>query len=104
MKEVSVVEKAFAAARDAESAFRSQYGEPAYCGFAWVNVRPANSRVAQVLKQRYGARKSVQGGISVWNPGGSMTQSLSVKEAGADAFAAVLRAEGFNAYAESRAD
>jgi hypothetical protein len=104
MKEVAVVEKAFAAAREAEAAFRAQYGEPMYCGFAWVNIKPATSKIARVLKERYGARKSYYGGIDVWNPGGSMTQSMDLKEAGARAFADVLRAEGYTAYAQSRAD
>lgn len=105
MKEVEVVERAFAAARAAEDQFRAQYGEPMYCGFAWVNVKPATSRIARVLKERYGARKSYSSsGIQIWNPGGSMTQSMDVKEAGAAAFARVLQAEGYNAYADSRAD
>jgi len=104
MKEVVVVEKAFAAARAAEADFRNKHGEPMYCGFAWVNIKPANSKIALVLKERYGARKSIRGGIAVWNPGGSITQSMIVKEVGAQAFADVLQAEGYQAYAESRAD
>lgn len=104
MIEVEVIEEAFAAAADAEAKFRAQYGEPAYCGFAWVNIKPATSKIARVLKERYGARASYRGGIDVWNPGRSSTQSMDIKEVGAMAFASVLQKHGIKAYAESRAD
>ncbi len=99
-----VVVQAFAAAKEAEAEFRANYGEPMYCGFAWVNVTPGNSAIARVLKSDFGARKSYRKGVDVWNPGGSVSQSMSLKEAGAEAFAKVLRDAGFSAYAESRAD
>jgi len=99
-----VVNEAFSAAREAEKAFREEHGEPWFCGFAWVNITPGNSKVANFLKKKSLARKSYDGGVDVWNPGGSYTQSMDVKEAGAQAFAEVLRKYGFKAYARSRAD
>ena len=42
--------------------------------------------------------------LTVWNPGGSGTQSMDIKEAGAQAFAEVLQKAGLKAYACSRAD
>lgn len=100
----TIVEQAFEAARNAEAEFRGKHGEPFYCGFAWVNGKPGNSKLAKHLKAKYGAHKSYYGGIDVWNPGGSMTQSMDIKEAGASAFAKVLREHGFHAYMSSRAD
>jgi hypothetical protein len=40
----------------------------------------------------------------MWNPGGSFTQSMDIKEAGAQAYADVLRQHGLDAYMMSRAD
>lgn len=103
--ELDIVEEAFSAAQKAESEYIEQYGEDWYCGFAWVVVQPGNSRIARVLKEKYGARKNYNGpGVVVWNPGRSPTQSMSVKEAGAAAFAKTLVEAGYNAYASSRAD
>ena len=104
MVEVDIIEEAFAAAATAEADYRAKYGEPFYCGFAWVNITPGTSKIARVLKERYGARKSYYGGIDVWNPGRSNTQSMGIKEAGAAAFAEVLRKNGIKAYEMSRAD
>lgn len=99
-----VIGQAFAAAKEAEAEFRAQYGEPMHCGFAWVNVSPGNSAIARLLKSEYNARSSYYKGVDVWNPGKSMSQSMSLKEAGAEAFAKVLRDAGYKAYAMSRAD
>ena len=100
----AVVEEAFRAAKEAETAFILAHGEPMYCGFAWVNIKPGTSKIAKYLKEKHSARKSYYGGIDVWNPGNSRTQSMDIKEAGAQAFAKVLTENGFNAYAMSRAD
>ena len=91
-----LVELAFREARHAEAAFRAKRGAPAYCGFAWVTVRPGNSKVAKILKGKYGAKIGHGGGMQVWNPGGS--------EEGAYAFAKVLREAGIKATAGSWAD
>jgi hypothetical protein len=42
--------------------------------------------------------------MAVWKHGVSCTQSMDIKEAGAEAYAEVLREFGINAHACSRAD
>jgi len=103
---VHTVQTAITAAKAAEAKFRAHNGEPMFCGFSWVEVlvERTNSKEAKELLAA-GFRKDYKPKcLSLWNPGGSSTQSMLVKEAGADAFAAVLRAAGFDAYAQSRAD
>lgn len=99
-----IAREAFEAAKIAEQVYITKNGEPAYCGFAWVNIKPGTSKFARFMKEHYGARKSYYGGIDIWNPGGSCTQSMDVKEHGASAFADVLKKYGFKAYAMSRPD
>jgi len=100
----SIHNTATSAAKHAESDFRARHGEPGYCGFAWVKVsEKASTKLGRALKT-VGFRKSYNGGLDLWNPGGSGTQSMDIKEAGAEAYAEVLRKFGINAYACSRAD
>ena len=101
-----LVNEGVAAAKEAEKKFREQHGEPFYCGFAWVEVTVdrTNSKVAKELiaagfKTSYKPRV-----LTMWNPGGSCTQSMDIKEAGAHAMASVLTDAGLSAYACSRAD
>ncbi len=100
----ALVEVAFHEAQHASQKFITEHGEMAYCGFAWVTVRPANCKVAKILKAKYGARNGYQGGVQVLNPGRSNTQSMDVKEQGAYAFAKVLHEAGVKATPGSRAD
>lgn len=72
------------------------------CGFAWISVKPGNSPFANWLKAEGLARKSYEGGVSIWV--GEFNQSMAKKEAYAYAFAEVLRDEGIKAYAGSRMD
>ena len=102
LKEIS--DKAFAAAEQAAKEYIEKHGEPLFCGFAWVNIVPGNSPIANYLKKNNLAEKSYRRGVDVWNPSNHMTQSMDVKEAGAEAFAKVLREHGYNAWTESRAD
>jgi len=100
----SIHNTAIAAAQQAEAAFRAQHGEPGYCGFAWVTVHEkASTKLGRALK-KVGFRKEYGGGLSLWNPGGSYTQSMDIKETGAEAYAKVLREHGITAYMSSRAD
>jgi hypothetical protein len=100
----SVHNTATSAAQRAEADFRAKHGEPGYCGFAWVKVsEKASTKLGRALKT-VGFKKSYNGGLDLWNPGGSFTQSMDIKEAGAEAYAEVLRQYGINAYACSRAD
>ena len=100
----SVHNTATAAAQRAEADFIAKHGEPGYCGFAWVNVPvKASTKLGRALKE-VGFRKSYYGGLDLWNPGGSFTQSMDIKEHGAVAYARTLVQHGIDAHMSSRAD
>jgi hypothetical protein len=89
----------------------NQYGEPMYCGFAWVTVYPehkGNTRAGKAERktlEAMGFRKDWTGkAYELWNPTGYAGQSMDVKEVGAQAYAEVLRTAGYKAYMGSRAD
>ena len=83
----------------------NQYGEPMYCGFAWVDVKVrSNSKLGKAL-QSVGFRKSWQGGVlQLWDPAQHRGQSMDCKETGAQAYADVFRSYGIEMYMGSRAD
>ena len=83
----------------------NQYGEPMYCGFAWVDVKErANSKLGKAL-QSIGFRKSYQSGVlQLWDPAQHRGQSMDCKEVGASAYAAVWRDYGVKMHMGSRAD
>ena len=93
----------------AEAAGLAMYqkvGERDACGFGWVDVYVdrTNSKQAQELI-RAGFSKSYKPKcLSMWDPAGIPTQSISVKEAGAYAYAEYLTKLGLKAYAGSRMD
>ena len=75
------------------------------CGFAWVIVRPAegkNTRTDPFMRYCKGAGEGERldwgraygKGWLFWSPAHAPTQSISVHEAGARAFANVLREAG----------
>jgi len=89
----------------------NQYGEPMYCGFAWVTVYPEHKgntrdgKAERKILEAMGFRKDWTGkAYELWNPTGYRGQSMDVKEVGAQAYAEVLRSAGFKAYMGSRAD
>ena len=89
----------------------NEYGEPMYCGFAWVTITPehkGNTRLGKLERRVIEAmrfRKDWTGkAYQLWNCTGYAGQSMDVKEAGAQAYADVLRTAGFKAYMGSRAD
>ena len=92
-------------ANDAAVAHIEQYGEQAYCGFAWVNIWDikGNTKLGKRMKAA-GFDKDYTGAYSIWNPSGLGTQCMSTKEAGAYAAAKVFKAAGFKCSAGSRAD
>lgn len=100
----AIIDEAFAAAKKAEAEFIAANGEPWFCGFAWVNIKPGNCKIAKMLKAADHAHTSYVGGVDVWNPGKSSTQSMDVKQCGARAFANVMKNYGVKAYMDSRAD
>jgi hypothetical protein len=80
------------ARQEAQAAAREMYarvGERDACGFGWVEiyVDRTNSKEAKALIEA-GFRKSYKSKcLDLWDPAGLPTQSVSVKEAGAEAFA-----------------
>ena len=83
----------------------NEYGEPMYCGFAWVEV-PSIKLSTKIGKAfaSVGFKKSYGRGVSLWNPGDHHGQSMDAKEAGADAYSNVLETYGIKSYGASRAD
>lgn len=95
---------ATAAAKDATIQHLSKHGEDYYCGFAWVQVREkASTKLGRALKS-IGFAKAYGGGLQLWNPSDTMSQSMHLKEIGAQAYADVLSDFGINAYVVSRPD
>ena len=99
--------QAVLAAQTAAAISFAQIGERDACGFAWVNVYGvrSNSKLGKAL-QSQGFRRDYTGSLQIWNPSGHGTQSISVKEAGAYAYAKVLKDQlGLDkVYAGSRMD
>ena len=100
-----IIQEAKTAARDAATAYIEQYGEHAYCGFAWVNIWDikGNTKLGKRVKAA-GLDKDYTGAYNIWNPSGLGTQCMSTKEAGASAAAQVFKDYGFKCSAGSRAD
>lgn len=71
------------------------------CGFAWVKFK-GNTAFGRWAKKEGFARPAYGGGLSYSVRTGG--QSVAIKEAYAHAFAATLRDNGIEAYAESRLD
>jgi hypothetical protein len=82
-------------------------GDQGACGFAWVNIYGvrSNSRLGKTL-QSYGFRKDYTGSLQLWNPSKAGVQSLDILEAGAYAYAEVIKSKlGLDkVYAGSRMD
>ena len=84
----------------------NEYGEPMYCGFAWVDVSVTrtNSKEAKMLES-IGFKPSYRPKtMTLWDPAKHNGQSMDCKEVGAQAYAELLRQHGFKAYMGSRAD
>ena len=101
------VQAAQMAAQTAAKDFLAKHGDRDACGFAWVNVWGvrSNSKLGRAL-QAAGFRKDYTGSLQLWNPSRAGVQSVSVLEAGAEAYAAVLKSKlGLErVYAGSRLD
>jgi len=104
-----IAEMIRAGKRLAEQAGLEMYakvGERDACGFGWVEVYVDRTNSAQAKELiAAGFRKDYKPKcLSMWDPAGVPTQSISVKEAGAEAYAEYLRALGLKAFAGSRMD
>jgi hypothetical protein len=93
-------------AQEASQKSYAVVGERDACGFAWTDVYGVRSNSKQGKELiAAGFSKSYRAGVlSMWNPGQHGTQSITVKEAGAEALATYLTALGIKAYAGSRMD
>lgn len=104
---LKLVQKAKDEAKDAAAEYIAAVGSvPEYpCGFAWVNIKPARGPLIELMKRMgLGRRDEYAGGWTIWNPSEHLTQNMYVKEAGAIAFAKVLRDAGYKATAHTRMD
>ena len=100
----SIHNTAAAAAQKAAAEFLAKHGDRDACGFAWVVVREKGStKLGRALKS-VGFKPSYGGGLQLWDPSNSYTQSITAKEDGAIAYANVLKQYGIDAHAASRLD
>lgn len=81
------------------------------CGFAWVNIRPANKGSTKAGKEERKVLRAM--GFELdwtgkefqwWNPSGLHVQNVDALHQGASAAAKYLREQGFSAYAGMRLD
>lgn len=87
-----------------------KYGEPMYCGFASVTIRPARGRFVKFIQKLGLGHRGVYGGYSLTyhdimkEHKLAYTQSMDLKEIGCHAFAKTLGKYGIEAVMESRPD
>jgi hypothetical protein len=96
-----------AAEQAAEASLARMGGDRGACGFAWVTIHGVSLATRQGREfKRLGFSKGYGrgAGIELWNPSRSPVQNIDAKEAGAQAYAAVFKRNGFTAYANSRLD
>ena len=74
------------------------------CGFAWVTIKPARGKFVKLMKELKIGHNGTYGGWDIWNPSNHATQCMDAKEAGARAFAEVLKAAGLNCTVHTRID
>ena len=102
--------EACVAGKTAVEEYHRQYGEPMYCGFGHVNIRPARGKFVTFLKKCGVGDVGYNGGYRVSyydimdDHKYSCTQSLDLKEEATDAFSKVLHKYGIDAYSVSMAD
>ena len=87
---------------DDSELIREYFVSDGVCGFASVNVKPANCKFAKFLVANGLGRKAYNGGVSMLVR--DFNQSLTKKEVYAYAFASVLNEHGIKAFVESRMD
>jgi hypothetical protein len=100
----AIYDQAKAASNKAANDYIEKHGEHAYCGFAWVEFPSGRDKFVNWMRKNGIGSKHWKKGWQIWRPSDVMTQSMSVNEAGAEAFAEVLMAHGIQVNACSRAD
>ena len=108
LKAIRVEAQNAATARSMEE--YTKHGDGWACGFAWVNIYEhngkkikGNTKLGRLLKAA-GVRQDWTRAFQVWAGEWYNGQSIDIKEAGAQAYADVLRKYGFTAYEGSRLD
>jgi hypothetical protein len=103
----AALEEALAAAKSAARAAHARLGDRDTCGSARVSIYPARGKLVTVLKRR-GIGRSLQGyGYLIWASelhDVNLSQSITVHEKAAKAFAAVLSKHGVKAYSGAAMD
>lgn len=100
-----IIQQAFDAAVAAANAHDATNPGWYPCGFAWVNIKPARGKIVNFLKKaKIGRTDDYYGGYTIWNPSGHNSQHMYTLEAGAKAYADVLRKYGINANVSTRMD
>lgn len=102
----AILNAAQAAAEQEVTAMSNKHGDVwGACGFSWCHIDgvKGNSKLGRKLKAA-GVRQDYTRSFQVWNPGDYGGQNIEIKEAGAQAYAKVLKSYGFTAYAGSRMD
>ena len=100
----TIYNEAIKTAKLAEADYTAKYGEQMYCGFAWVDFPSARTPFVAWAKKNGVGSKHWKKGWSIWNPAGNCTQSMDIKEVGAEAFAQVLNSHGIDCAMHSRPD
>ena len=88
----------------------NQYGEPMYCGYAWVYINKhngiaikGNTKLGRAMKAA-GVEQDYTRAFRIHDPSGWGGQSMDVKQAGAQAAVKVFVSYGFEASAGGHAD
>jgi len=109
--EAILAEAKEAAVAAANEMYEKIGGDRYACGFAWVNIYEydgkkirANSKLGKALAANGIEKSDYKKCFDLWNPCGLYVQSIDIKEAGAQAYAKVLRNYGFEAWCGSRLD
>ena len=87
---------------DIDYSKKTYFVESGVCGFAGVVIKPARGTFVSYLKSLGTGHSHYYGGFYV--PVREFGQSMTRKEAYADAFAKVLSEEGMRCYVDSRMD
>ena len=96
--------EALLAGIEAEAKHIAEYGEDMYCGFGWVEIPNGRSPFVTWCRKNGIGSKHWRKGWYIWRPTQNYSQSMTVNEIGAQAFAEVLNNHGIEAFSASRPD
>ena len=109
--EAILAEAKAAAVAAANEMYEKIGGDRFACGFAWVDIYGyegkkirANSKLGKALIANGVRKHEWKKCFDIWNPSDLNVQNIDIKEAGAQAYAKVLKSYGFEAYMGSRLD